>query len=94
MEPLEDVSRSKILVIERGDERFGLMVDSVENIVTVTDSDRLPTPKIMRGIAASDLRSEMQEVIDMPGADDTRLTLSVFEIDTFFARLEREMTAP
>ena len=48
----------------------------------------------MRGIAASDLRSEMQEVIDMPGADDTRLTLSVFEIDTFFARLEREMTAP
>ena len=91
MAPLAGTSGAKILVIERGEERFGLMVDSVENIVTVTDSDRLPTPKIMRGVAAGDLRSEMQEVIDMPGAGDVRQTLSVFDIDTFFARLERDM---
>ena len=69
------------------------MVDSVENIVTVSDSDRLPTPKIMRRVAAGDLRSEMQEVIDMPGDGDSRQTLSVFEIDTFLARLERDMAA-
>ena len=93
MAPLADLSSAKILVIERGEERFGLMVDAVENIVTVSDSDRMPTPRMMRSDAAGDMRSEMQEVIELAGADTTRQTISVFEIDVFLERLSREMAA-
>ena len=93
MEALADLSSTKILVIERGDERFGLMVDAVENIVTVSDSDRMPTPRLMRSNASGDMRSEMQEVIELTGVDAQRQTLSVFEIDIFLERLSREMAA-
>ena len=92
MEPLADLSSTKILVIERGDERFGLIVDAVENIVTVTDSDRMPTPRLMRSNAAGDMRSEMQEVIELTANDASRQTLSVFDIDIFLERLSREMS--
>src|SRR6202008_3718980 len=30
----------KILIIERGEDRYGLLVDAVENIMTVNDSQR------------------------------------------------------
>ncbi len=91
MAPLADCTAAKIVVIERGDERFGLMVDAVENIVTVADTDRMPAPNLMRAKAGTDMRSAMQEVIELPRVDNQRQTLSVFEVDVFLARLTREM---
>ena len=92
MAPLADLTSAKIVVIERGDERFGLMVDAVENIVTVADADRMPTPSLMRGKAGTDMRSTMQEVVELPGTDNQRQTLSVFEVEVFLDSLTREMT--
>jgi|GEM_PF-306742 len=91
MSPLTSLRESKILILERGDERFGLVVDSVESIVTVSDSDRYPLPKMMTYSMPPGLRSEMEEVIDLPGEADARQTFSVFQCDTFLARLAREM---
>lgn len=93
MTPLADRALAKIIVIERGDERFGLMVDAVENIVTVTDTDRMATPSMMRCKPGSDMHSEMQEVIELTGTDNQRQTLSVFEIDVFLEQLTREMAS-
>ncbi|RJG03789.1 chemotaxis protein CheW [Noviherbaspirillum sedimenti] len=91
MPPATDRSDIKILVVERGDERYGLMVDAVENIVTVSDRDRISTPKIMRSRANADMRSEMQEIIDIAADDNARQTFSVFYIDIFLERLLLEM---
>lgn len=88
-----DQAATKILVFERGDERYGLMVDTVENIVTVTDSDRIPAPRMMRNNASTSLRNEMQEVIEMADGQGGRKTLSVFELDVFLERLSREVAA-
>ena len=93
MPPSPDKSTSKILVVERGEERFGLMVDAVENIVTIANTDRIPTPRLLRGSDHSELRNEMQEVIELSGADQSHQTISVFEIERFLERLAREMTA-
>lgn len=90
MPPLNDRTGTKILIVERGEERYGLMVDTVENIITVADGDRFPTPKIMRSNVAEDLRHEMEEVIDMATGENARQTLSVFESEVFFKRLARE----
>ena len=95
MAPLPSLREAKILILERGDERFGLVVDAVENIVTVSDSDRYPVPKMMLSSMAASLRAEMEDVIDLPGEgrseDDRRQTFSVFECEVFLARLAREM---
>ena len=91
--PFAEIASAKIIVIDRGEERFGLMVDAVETIVTVADTDRMPTPSLMRGKPGSDMRSEMQEVIELHAANNHHQTLSVFEIDLFLERLTREMAA-
>lgn len=93
MTPLEDSGACKILVIERGDECYGLMVDAVENIMTIEDSKRYGAPKMMRNPnAQGDPRSEMDEVIDI-GEGDARRTLSVFQCDRLLERLTHEIPA-
>jgi purine-binding chemotaxis protein CheW len=93
MAPLEDTTQAKILVIERGDECYGLMVDAVENIMTIEDSRRFGAPKMMRNPhAQGDPRSEMDEVIDI-GEGEARRTLSVFQCDRLLQRLAREIPA-
>ena len=91
MAPVAQQKDAKILILERGDERFGLVVDSVESIVTVSDNDRYPVPKMMMSSMPAGLRSEMEDVIDLPGEGDARQTFSVFQCDVFLARLAREM---
>jgi purine-binding chemotaxis protein CheW len=73
MAPLQDTSQSKILVVERGDECYGLLVDAVENIMTIADNKRFGAPKMMRNPSAQgDPRTEMDEVIDIEGDDAAR----------------------
>ncbi|MFZ6647979.1 chemotaxis protein CheW [Undibacterium sp. TJN25] len=93
MPPLPDATLAKILIVEREQERYGLLVDAVEDIMTIADSNRFPTPKLARNSASTDLRGEMEEVIDIVAEDGTRRTLSVFECDAFLQRLAREMPA-
>ncbi len=93
MPPLMDKAMPKIMVIERGEERYGLLVDAVENIITVADSDRIPTPSVMRGTDPTDMRSQMQEVIELHHAEHGHKTMSVFEIDRFLDHLAREIGA-
>ncbi|MGN6702622.1 MAG: chemotaxis protein CheW, partial [Burkholderiaceae bacterium] len=83
---------ARVLVIERGDECFGVVVDAVDSIVTVADAHRLRAPKILHGAADDALQGGLQEVIELPGvpAGETR-TLGVFDVDAFLARLQREM---
>ena len=94
MPAMDDPAQAKILVIERGEERYGLMVDAVENIMTVNDNRRFAAPKMMRAPSnGNDPRSEMDEVIDIDGEGGIHQTLSVFECDRLLARLARELPA-
>ncbi len=94
MAPLADTSQAKILVVDRGEDCYGLVVDAVENIMTIEDSKRFGAPKMMRNPdAQGDPRAEMDEVINIEGPNDTRQTLSVFECNRLLERLTREIPA-
>ncbi|GJJ01932.1 chemotaxis protein W [Duganella rhizosphaerae] len=94
MPPLENADQAKILIVERGEDLYGLMVDAVENIMTISDSRRFAAPKILRNPGVQgDPRGEMDEVIDIEGEADSHKTLSVFECDRLLQRLARELPA-
>ena len=94
MPALQDTSQSKILVVERGDECYGLLVDAVENIMTIADNKRFGAPKMMRNSSAQgDPRSEMDEVIDIEGEGGSHKTLSVFQCERLLERLAKEIPA-
>jgi purine-binding chemotaxis protein CheW len=93
MPPLAETSPPKIIVIDHGEERYGLMVDAVENIVTVADSNRMAAPSLMRGSDPAGLRSQMQEVLELQPAQRGYQTVNVFEPDRLLERLAQEMHA-
>jgi purine-binding chemotaxis protein CheW len=56
---------AKVLVIERGEERFGLIVDGVSDIVTVEDAKRYVTPSLMRKSGDAGMQAESSEVLEL-----------------------------
>ena len=86
MPALPDASAGKILIVERGAERYGFLVDHVDNIMTISDSQRFAAPQIIRTGEHDDLRSEMDEMIDI-GTEAQRQTLSVFQCDHLLEKL-------
>lgn len=79
---------SRILIIERGEERYGLLVDGVEDIITVLDSQRYAAPRLMRNQAAgAGMQSEAAEVIDMEKDDGNRQSFSVFDCGSLIDKL-------
>ena len=95
MAPCGDAGNAKILIIERGEERYGLLVDHVESILTIPDSQRYAAPRMMRNPDSDDPRAEMTEVIDVAGEDGAHKTLSVFGCEALLRRLaERQNAEP
>jgi len=90
MAPLADESAAKILIIERGEDRYGFLVDAVDNIMTISDSQRFAAPQIIRTGTHDDLRSEMDEMIDI-GSKEKPQTLSVFRCDHLLEKLAQAL---
>ena len=65
MPPAELAEPAKVLVIDSGAERFGLIVDSVNDIVTVDDAKRYATPSLMRKPGAAGMQAESSEVLEL-----------------------------
>ena len=89
MPPASDPTACKILIVERGAEQYGLIVDAVENIVTISAGERRPSPRLLAG--DDGVRCHVPEVLDITGPDGAAETLNVFEPDTLFSLLERGM---
>ncbi len=90
MAPLDCTADCRILVLEQGNERYGVIVDRVDSIVNLPDSARRPSPKLLRaGGGIADMRSDVNEVLELAGGE----VLSLFERDTFFAKLAAVLNA-
>jgi purine-binding chemotaxis protein CheW len=86
MPALEDTGECKILVLERGSERYGVIVDRVDSIVHLPAGARRPSPKLLRaGGGVADMRCDVSEVLELDGG----AVKSLFDREAFFATLER-----
>lgn len=84
MEASSDKTASRILVVEHGAERYGLLVDGVDNIIHVEPGQRRTSPRMLCG------GGQAQEVIDV--SDDTGhgAALNVFDLPALLAQLDAE----
>ncbi|QBE67518.1 chemotaxis protein CheW [Pseudoduganella lutea] len=87
MPPLDDTADCKILVLERGSERYGVIVDRVDSIVHLPASARRPSPKLLRAGGIADMRCDVSEVLELPDG----AVKSLFEREAFFVTLERAL---
>jgi purine-binding chemotaxis protein CheW len=86
MEAAEGVG--KVLVIERDEGRYGLVVDAVADIVTVDDGKRFAAPSLMKtSVTAQDLSAESNEVVELPQADGSTHSTCLLDLERVMKRI-------
>ncbi|MDO9181302.1 MAG: chemotaxis protein CheW, partial [Bacteriovorax sp.] len=58
-----EVLNSKILIFDSGDERFGLIVDSIESILTVDGDKKMQVPSLMVQKVHDQFQNDIKEII-------------------------------
>ncbi len=66
MAEAEDLAASKILIVEHGGHKYGLVVDAVENIISIDRADKLHIPAMVKQQLNPDLRHDLREVVYLP----------------------------
>lgn len=66
MAPAEDLAASKILIVEHGGHKYGLVVDAVQNIVSINRAEKMRIPVLVANQLDAELRQDLREVIDLP----------------------------
>jgi purine-binding chemotaxis protein CheW len=86
MEAAEGVG--KVLVIEREEGRYGLLVDAVADIVTVDDGKRFAAPSLMKtSVTVQDLSAESNEVVELPQADGSTHSTCLLDLERVMKRI-------
>jgi len=67
MAPYEDLTHAKILVVDYGGDKYGLVVDAVDNIVTLDSARRIAVPALLTRQSGTDWGNGMTEAIELPG---------------------------
>lgn len=89
MTPYEDLAHAKILIVEHRGEKYGLMVDAVDNIVTIEAASRIPVPAMLTRQLANGWGNGMTEAVELPGCG----TLMLIDLATLCERAALEAQA-
>ena len=87
--PMTATPDTRIMIVEHGEDRYGLIVDRVDNIINIAGSQRRASPRL--GGNAGTVREQAGEVIDYAAADRAESTLSVFDPDAFIALMKQRL---
>lgn len=84
---LEDsAAERRVLVLEHEGERYGVIVDRVDSILSLPDSQRRPSPQLLRQNGPADMRREAAEVLEVPGEGGDKV-LTLFDKARFMGTL-------
>jgi purine-binding chemotaxis protein CheW len=67
MPPYEDLTRAKVLIVEHESEKYGLLVDAVEDIVTLNGAAQLVVPSAFGRGEGVRVHNDMREAVELPG---------------------------
>lgn len=88
-----DPKKSKILVFDNEEEKFGLIVDSVESIVVIDLEKKLKVPSILSQQVNDGLENDIKEIVTLPEADGKEGTLVVLTIAPLISRIKNSVSA-
>lgn len=82
-------TESKILLIKGKESKFGLLVDSVESIDTVDESQKVKLPSAIIGTAAAKrLQGDMKEIVEMTDLTGKKKTFMILDVPEVLKKLE------
>jgi purine-binding chemotaxis protein CheW len=85
------LAERRVLVLDNGDERYGVIVDRVCSILSLSDSQRRPSPALLRVNGPADMRRDAGEVLEVPGEDGKEAVLTLFDKARFLETLRTHL---
>lgn len=83
----------RVLVLDHEGERYGVIVDRVDSILSLPDSQRRPSPQLLRAGGPADMRRDAGDVLEAPGADGKDTALTLFDKGRFMATLKAALAS-
>ncbi|WP_051971493.1 chemotaxis protein CheW [Massilia sp. 9096] len=87
-----ELAERRVLVLEHEGERYGVVVDRVDSILNLADSQRRPSPKLLRQNGPQDMRQDAGEVLEVPGEGGEEVR-TLFDKARFMATLRAALDA-
>jgi len=76
----------KVLVFSKDGNLFGLIVDSVESIVTFSESDKVKLPQMIYDTGEGGLSADISEAVEVSDTNGTKRNMLIINVDSVFAR--------
>lgn len=90
MSGLTDVANARLLIVKGAGSKFGLVVDSVESIDTVFESQKVRLPTAIIGAnAAKQLKGDMKEIVEMTDVTGKKKTYMILDVPEVLKKLEQ-----
>lgn len=93
LEERKDSTFGKVLIFRKDKMHFGLIVDSVESIISFSESEKMKVPEILYKNESCGLGDDVTEAVLLKAADQTETTLFIINMDSIFARLQKTSAA-
>ncbi|MBL7689123.1 MAG: chemotaxis protein CheW [Bdellovibrionaceae bacterium] len=78
--------RQKVLVFKRGDVHFGLVVDSVESIISFSSNDKIKLPPILYKKDDGGISADISEAVEVTSHTGAKANLLILSPDAIVAR--------
>lgn len=86
-----DRKNSKILIFIKDDEKFGLVVDSVDSIVTINSDQKMKVPGLMVQQIKNQFENDIKEIVSIPMKDDKESALIILNMEPVTERIRKSM---
>lgn len=84
---------SKILIFDFQEERFGLIVDSVESIITIDNDKRMKVPSLMVQKIQDKFNNDIKEIITFKKSEDKEGVLVILNMEPVTMRIKQSIAA-
>lgn len=84
---------SKILIFISNEEKFGLVVDSVENIVNIDNDHKMKVPGLMTQQVSGQFGADIKEIVSIPLDENKDGALIILNMEPVTERIRRSMSA-
>jgi purine-binding chemotaxis protein CheW len=90
MPGVTDLVNARLLIVKGKGSKFGLLVDSVESIDTVYESQKVRLPTAIIGAnAAKQLQGDMKEIVEMTDVSGKKKTYMILDVPEVLKKLEQ-----
>lgn len=93
LKDFQDTASSRVLIVKGKNSKLGLLVDSVEAIENVDESNKLKIPTIVATSSNKELQAAIKEIVEMTDVSGQKKTFMIMDVTALVDKIETLFSA-